>query len=109
MIKTKFSDHKYANACIIECKHTGKHALLSYNTIVIASTPDYINRKMRHVIKGLYTPTTRKHIGWYAKAHNLEYSHFKWAYEHNADIIQDYETNKIIFQDNETGEILKII
>lgn len=39
----------------------------------------------------------------------LKYSDFKWAYEHNCDIIQDYKTGEIIFESRETGEILKII
>lgn len=109
MIETKFYSHKYANAYFIECEDSGKRALRSYDTIVIESEYNPVYKRMRHTIYGLYSATTRKHIGWYAKEHNLQYFHFKWAYEHNADIIQDYETNKIIFQDNETGEILKII
>lgn len=109
MTISKFDGHKNANAYHIDYEFTGREALQSYNTIVIESIYDYANKRLRHIIHGLYSATTRKHIGWYAKVQCLEYSDFKWAYEHNCDIIQDYETGEIIFESRETGEILKII
>ena len=109
MIISKFHGHKNANAYYIEDESTGREALRSYNAIVIVSIYDYANKRLRHIIHGLYSATTRKHIGWYAKAQCLQYYDFKWAYEHNCDIIQDYETGKILFESRKTGEILKII
>ena len=109
MAISKFYGHKNANAYHIDYEFTGREALQSYDTIVIESIYDYANKRLRHIIHGLYSATTRKHIGRYAKVQCLKYSDFKCAYEHNCDIIQDYKTGKIIFESRETGEILKII
>lgn len=109
MIKQKFTGHESAQAYYISDHITGEEQLQSYDTIVIESTYDYSLKCRRYVIHGLYSATTRKHIGWYAKVHNLAYADFKWAYDHNCDILQDYQLGMIIFESRETGEILKII
>lgn len=109
MTITKFDGHENAQAYFIEDYDHGFQALQSYNTRVIESRYDVIRNALRHTIYGLYSMTTRKHIGWYAKAQGLAYSHFKWAYEHDCDILQDYTSGMIDFIHRETGEILDTI
>ena len=109
MTISKFTGHEKAQAYFIHDEIHGSHALQSHRTIVIFAAYDPVKKRMRHTINGLYSATTRKHIGWYAKEHGLEYFQFRWAYDNDCDIIQDYKTGEIIFESRETGEILKII
>ena len=109
MTRTKFDGHGNAQAYLITDIANDTEYLQSYDTIVIESKYNPVGKYVRHKINGLYSMTTRKHIGWYAQYQNLAYSHFKWAYEHNCNIIQDCTSNKIMFESCETPEIIDTI
>lgn len=65
--------HKYAQAFVEEDKRYT--ALYSYSTCVI-----YIDEDGWMKVYGLYSPTTRKHIGWFMKELGLDYSLAKSCY-----------------------------
>lgn len=65
----KFEGHKSAAARIVE--NNGGYSLVSYATTVAKLSPDGWLR-----VNGLYTRTTKKHIGWFM--HEL-YSTYQFA------------------------------
>lgn len=76
MIQIKFEEHTNAQARI-NYYTDGTVALQSYNTIVVEVREGWVK------INGLYSATTRKHIGWFAKMLNLTYQDLKRLYEDN--------------------------
>lgn len=65
--------HKYAQAYVEETERG--QALYSYSTIII-----YIDNNGWMTVSGLYSPTTRKHIGWFMKELGLTYQIAKSCY-----------------------------
>ena len=61
MESRKFTDHKYAQAQI-NTYPNGSRALQSYDTIVIEIDPE-----SWLLVNGLYSPTTKRHIGWFMR------------------------------------------
>lgn len=76
----KFKDHPHAQACIIEC-NDGYKALQSYETIVIEINPE----GWLHV-NGLYTMTTKRHMGWFMRELGFTYQLAKQLYEDNKEM-----------------------
>ena len=70
----KFNGHPYAQATIHE-QDNGTIALVSYTTTVIV-----IDADGWMYVRGLYSRTTIKHIGWFMKEIGLTYQHAKRAY-----------------------------
>lgn len=64
-------EHKSAQAGIID-RPDGTHILMSYNTVVAAVYPDGSID-----CTGLYSRTTIKHIGWFAREFGFTYYDFK--------------------------------
>ena len=58
---TKFADHRYAQ-CHIRTYADGTTALISYNTCAAELDAEGWLR-----VNGLYSATTRRHLGWFAK------------------------------------------
>lgn len=74
----KFSDHKYAQAHM-EPIHNGI-ALYSYTTCVAEVSNGWLR------INGLYSMTTRKHIGWFMRElGKFDYQLAKQLYEDNKE------------------------
>ena len=72
----KFNSHPYANCCILEIE--GGIALQSYNTVVATIENGWLK------INGLYSATTRRHIGWFVKEYaNMSYQTAKRLYTDN--------------------------
>lgn len=87
MTQVRFNEHKNAQACI-NYYADGSIALQSYSTIVVEVTADgWVN------VNGLYSATTRKHIGWFARLLDLTYQDIKNFYENN--ITFNYLTGEI--------------
>lgn len=76
MVQVKFEEHASAQARI-NYYTNGMVALQSYNTIVVEVNEGWVK------VNGLYSATTRKHIGWFAKMLNLTYQDLKSFYEDN--------------------------
>jgi len=74
MTQVKFKEHTSAQASI-NYYTDGTVALQSYQTIVVEVRENWIK------VNGLYSATTRKHIGWFAKMFNLTYRDLKQLYE----------------------------
>lgn len=72
--------HKHA-ACGVNMDDRGTH-LISYATEVCTITPDGWLK-----VNGLFSATTRKHIGWFLReyAQGTSYDAAKYAYEHNCE------------------------
>lgn len=71
----KFDDHRHAAAYIMtDDQHT--RALVSYTTIVAMVDADGWLK-----IGGLYSMTTRKHLGWFMHELGLTYQHARDLYE----------------------------
>lgn len=76
----KFADHRYAQ-CYMRHYEAGTTALISYNTCVAVVDDEGWLR-----VNGLYSMTTRKHLGWFAKelsrvfGINLTYSDLRDLY-----------------------------
>lgn len=75
MTSFKFNDHKSASACI-NYYADGTIALQSYNTIVAEINPAGWLK-----VNGLYSMTTRKHIGWFMRHFNFTYQLAKQIFE----------------------------
>lgn len=76
----KFNDHKYAQAEIIEYSD-GRKELISYVTPVIE-----IDVEGWLKVNGLYSATTRRHIGWFMRELGLTYQLAKTLYGDNAEM-----------------------
>ena len=65
----KIDEHKYSQCEVIERVHNGKRCfvLKSYNTYV-ATVEEVKNNKWRFSCACTYSPTTRKHLGYFSKA-----------------------------------------
>lgn len=65
----KIGEHKYAQCEVIECVHNGKRCfvLRSYNTYV-ATVEEVENGKWKFSCICTYSPTTRKHLGYFSGA-----------------------------------------
>lgn len=63
-----FPHHQYAHAAILSYSD-GSVGLLSYNTVVAEISPDGWL-----IVRGLYSNTTRRHIGWFMKEFGFQYS-----------------------------------
>ena len=74
MESRKFTDHKYAQAQI-NTYPDGSRALQSYDTIVIEIDPESWLR-----VNGLYSPTTKRHIGWFMRERGFTYQLAKQMY-----------------------------
>lgn len=91
----KFKDHPYAQAQIeqfeMPCDGLAK-ILVSYTTIVATiDTEGWLH------INGLYSATTRKHIGWFMRELGFTYQLAKQLYNDNADM--NIETGEVRFHD----------
>ena len=75
----KFTDHQYAQATIIEYSN-GAKALVSYKTPII-----YIDEEGWLHVHGLYSATTRKHIGWFMRELGFTYQLAKQLYNDHKD------------------------
>lgn len=71
MYSMKFEDHKQAQACV-NYYGDGSFALQSYSTIVAEVDP----HGWLHV-NGLYSRTTIKHLGWFARMLGTTYQTLK--------------------------------
>ena len=80
MTSKKFDEHKQA-AAKINYYDDGSMALISYNTTVITVDKD----GWMH-INGLYSRTTIKHIGWFAKMVGTTYHTCKTLLHDNYDM-----------------------
>ena len=81
MIKN-LREHKYAQCYVII--NENRIQLISYSTIVIdAEIVEIMGAKiLQGYIAGLYSATTRKHIGYFSKEYcNCYYQTFKRAFE----------------------------
>ena len=76
----KFKDHPYAQACVIECED-GYKALQSYDTIVIEINPEGWLK-----VNGLYTMTTKRHMGWFMRELGFTYQLAKQLYEDHKEM-----------------------
>ena len=70
----RFADHPRA-ACYMRVFDNGVIQLKSYNTIVA-----WVDDGVLYVT-GLYSATTRKHLGWFAKQFGLTYKHIRKVYD----------------------------
>lgn len=70
----KFKDHPSAQALIHEADN-GDKALVSYTTTVAYMVDGWL------FVDGLYSATTRKHLGWFMKELGLSYQIAKFIYE----------------------------
>ena len=86
MVQVKFEEHKNAQASI-NYYTDGTIALQSYSTIVVEVRTGWV------YVNGLYSATTRKHIGWFARMLNLTYQDLKHFYEN--DMIYNIYTGEI--------------
>lgn len=77
----KIAGHESAQVCI-NLYNDGSIALQSYATIVAE-----INKDGWMKINGLYSATTRKHLGWFGKMYGVSYQEIKSFY------INDYIYN----------------
>lgn len=74
----KFADHPAAQ-CAVFCYDNGAKALISYQTLVAE-----IDSEGWLTIRGLYSATTRKHIGWFMREYaDYNYQAAKLLYEKN--------------------------
>ena len=83
-----FDDHRSAQARYSVNSEGRPCSLVSYTTTVIEITSDgwlYVN--------GLYSMTTRKHIGWFMRLLGLSYQTAKTLYENRQ--ILNLETGEI--------------
>ena len=71
MTTRKFTDHKYAQAQI-NTYPDGSQALQSYSTIVVEIDPEGWLK-----VNGLFSMTTIRHIGWFAKLIGTDYHTLK--------------------------------
>ena len=76
----KFNDHKYAQAEIIEYAD-GTRELISYVTPVIR-----IDNEGWLKVNGLYSATTRRHIGWFMRELGFTYQLAKALYNDNKEM-----------------------
>lgn len=75
----KFATHPAA-ACRVLHYEDNSMTLVSYNTAVIYMTPDgWIH------VTGLYSATTRKHIGWFMQSVGSCYQRARDAYNDRMD------------------------
>lgn len=88
----KFKDHPNAQAWIIE-NEDGYKALQSYQTIVAeVDTEGWLH------INGLYSMTTRKHIGWFLRELGIKYQPYQLAKQLYGDNAQmNIYTGEVIF------------
>ena len=86
----KFTDHKYAQAHM-EPIHGGL-ALYSYDTRVAEVVDGWLR------INGLYSPTTRKHIGWFMRELGFTYQLAKQLYNDHKDF--NIYTGEVIDNDD---------
>lgn len=86
-----FSSHPYAQAALLSYSD-GSYALQSYNTIVVEIDPEGWL-----MVNGLYSMTTRRHIGWFMQ----EVAHMSYATARG--LYQDEMMINIF-----TGEVKKI-
>lgn len=84
-MKIKFEGHKQAQAHKEDI--FGGVALYSYNTLVAEVRYGWLK------IYGLYSMTTRKHIGWFMKELGLDYQAAKRLYENYK--IMNVETGRV--------------
>lgn len=76
MTTRKFKNHPSAQAYICEMEN-GDKALMSYYTVVATIADGWL------AIHGLYSATTRKHIGWFMRELGFSYYDAKNLYKHN--------------------------
>ena len=91
----KFKDHPYAQAQIeefeIPCDGLAK-ILVSYTTVVATiDTEGWLH------INGLYSATTRKHIGWFMRELGFNYQLAKQLYNDNVEM--NIKTGEVRFND----------
>ncbi len=77
MTTYKFNDHQSAAARII-LHDDSSVSLLSYKTVVA-----YVSSDGWLTINGLYSMTTRKHIGWFMKEYDLDYATARALFENH--------------------------
>ena len=88
----KLKNMPYANAFVEYDNETGNIYLWSYHTLVIVVE----DRKV--YVNGLYSQTTRRHIGAFAKEYlGMDYNLMKNIY--NDNYILDLETGELIDRD----------
>ena len=82
MIK-KITDHEYAN-CFVEIADNGNVNFWSYSTLVAQIVVDEETGFRWLYVRGLYSMTTRKQLGWFMREYcGLSYQVAKQIYEAN--------------------------
>lgn len=91
-VTKRFEDHPEANAWVWEYPD-GHKTLCSYGTIVAECSAEGWVR-----VFGLYSATTRKHIGWFMHSLGLDYPTAKEIYEehlainiHTGEVVDFYD------------------
>lgn len=84
-MKIKFEGHKRAEA--YKVKTFSGIALYSYGTKVAEVYYGWLK------VYGLFSMTTRKHIGWFMKELGFDYQTAKWLYENYK--IMNVETGRV--------------
>ena len=72
---TKFNGHEQAQAYMIT--NNGNYTLISYTTPVITISNGWLH------VNGLYSATTRKHIGWLMREFGFTYQLAKQLFTDN--------------------------
>lgn len=75
----KFSEHKSAQTYMMPMPQN-RLVLISYTTMVAELNNGWLR------INGLYSMTTRKHIGWFMRELGLTYQLAKHLYENNMEM-----------------------
>lgn len=75
----KFSEHKNAQAYMMPMPQN-RLVLISYTTTVAELNDGWLR------INGLYSMTTRKHIGWFMRELGFTYQLAKHLYENNIEM-----------------------
>lgn len=79
MYTTRFNNHRSAQ-CFIQHMNNGDVVLVSYTTAVAEVHNGWLT------INGLYSATTRKHIGWFMRSLGYTYQLAKSLYEQRLSI-----------------------
>jgi len=92
----KFADHRYAQ-CHLRHYEDGTTALISYNTCAAELDAEGWLR-----VHGLYSATTRKHLGWFAK-YLTEFFNIRLTYHDLRDLYTSGDTMNLL-----TGELREV-
>ena len=89
----KFTDHPYAQACVIECDD-GYKALQSYETMIAeVDTEGWLKILTMHKPNGELSHTTIRHLGWFMRELGFTYQLAKALYIDNKEM--NIETGEV--------------